>query len=105
MITQEELNKIAMPTSSLKVNDPKTGIGGYRVGLEVFHQLHCINLLRQVTYKDHYSNIGSGMLAAGEEELQKHTGKQNKLPHVFLWANRFARSLSRGFKNEHPVYG
>lgn len=105
MITPEELTKIAMPTSSLKVKDPKTGVEGYRVGIEVFHQLHCINLLRQVTYKNHYSKIGSGMLAAGEEELQKHTGKQHKLPHILLGTNRFARSLSRGFKNEYSVYG
>ncbi|QDS71426.1 hypothetical protein FKW77_003430 [Venturia effusa] len=75
MITPEELGKIDMPISSLKVKHPKTGVEGYRVGLEVFHQLHCINLLRQVTYRDHYSKIGSGMLAAGEKELQNHTGK------------------------------
>jgi len=75
MITPEELERIAMPTSSLKVKHPKTGVEGYRVGLEVFHQLHCINLLRQVTYKDYYMELGNGNFASGEEELQKHTGK------------------------------
>jgi hypothetical protein len=75
MITPEELDKIAMPTSSLKVKHPITGVEGYRVGLEVFHQLHCINLLRQVTYKDYYMELGNGNFASGEEELQKHTGK------------------------------
>ena len=75
MITPEELKRIDMPESSLKVKHPETGVEGYRVGLEVFHQLHCINLLRQVTYKDYYMELGNGNFAGGEEELQIHTGK------------------------------
>lgn len=74
MITPEELKRIDMPESSLKVKHPKTGVEGYRVGLEVFHQLHCINLLRQVTYKDYYLELGNGNFAGGQEELQMHTG-------------------------------
>jgi hypothetical protein len=75
MITPDELKKIDMPESSLKVKHPVTGVEGYRVGLEVFHQLHCINLLRQVTYKDYYTELGNGNFAEGEEMLQIHTGK------------------------------
>ena len=67
-----------MPKSHLRVVHPKTGVEGYRVGLEVFHQLHCINLLRQVTYKDYYTKLGNGNFAAGEEELQMHTGKYRR---------------------------
>jgi Mycotoxin biosynthesis protein UstYa len=74
MITPAELGKIDMPASSLKVKHPKTGVEGYRVGLEVFHQLHCVNLLRQVTYKDYYTELGNGNFAGGQEELQVHTG-------------------------------
>ncbi|KAL2818340.1 hypothetical protein BJX63DRAFT_384022 [Aspergillus granulosus] len=29
--------------------------GGYIAGVEVFHQLHCLNMLRQVTYLDYYA--------------------------------------------------
>lgn len=76
VITNEELAIIDMPKSHLKAIHPKTGVEGYRVGLEVFHQLHCINLLRQVTYKDYYTEVGGGDLAATKEELQMHTGKQ-----------------------------
>ena len=79
MITPEELRKIDMPTSSLKVKHPKTGVEGYRVGLEVFHQLHCVNLLRQVTYKDYYMELGNGNFAGGEKELQMHTGRSYSL--------------------------
>jgi hypothetical protein len=75
MITPVELAKIAMPEDSLKVKHPKTGVEGYRVGLEVFHQLHCVNLLRQVTYKDYYMKLGNGNFASGEKKLQLHTGE------------------------------
>lgn len=75
MISEAELKLIDMPKSHLKVKHPKTGVEGYRVGLEVFHQLHCINLLRQVTYKEHYMEVGNGNFAGGQEELQMHTGK------------------------------
>ncbi|KEF53618.1 uncharacterized protein A1O9_10593 [Exophiala aquamarina CBS 119918] len=61
-----------MPKSSLKVSHPRTGEEGYQVGMEVFHQLHCINLLRRVAYKEYYEPLG-GELAAGREALQHHT--------------------------------
>jgi len=64
-----------MPADHLKAVNPKTGVEGYRVGLEVFHQLHCINLLRQVTYKEYYIELGNGNFASGEDELKMHTGK------------------------------
>jgi hypothetical protein len=82
MITPAELSKIAMPTDSLKVKHPKTGVEGYRVGLEVFHQLHCVNLLRQVTYKEYYTELGNGNFASGEEDLHMHTG--NFLHHKLI---------------------
>ena len=62
-----------MPKTSLKVNHPRTGEEGYRVGMEVFHQLHCLNLLRRVTYKDYYEPLG-GEFGHGPEALKHHTG-------------------------------
>ena len=78
MITPAELKKIDMPESSLKAKHPKTGVEGYRVGLEVFHQLHCLNLLRQITFKDYYLELGNGNFAEGEAALRMHAGT---LPH------------------------
>jgi hypothetical protein len=78
MITPAELGKIDMPVNSLTVKHPKTGVEGYRVGLEVFHQLHCVNLLRQVSYKEYYTELGNGNFAGSQEELQMHTGR---FPH------------------------
>lgn len=73
MITRDELHILDMPESSVKVKHPQSGVDGYRVGMEVFHQLHCINLLRRVTYKDYYEPLG-GEFAAGPEALKMHTG-------------------------------
>lgn len=71
-----------MPEYSLKVDHPVTGEEGYRVGMEVFHHLHCLNLLRKVTYKDYYEPLG-GEFAAGREALQHHTGEHANIP-IFL---------------------
>jgi hypothetical protein len=57
------------------VNHPQTGEEGYRVGMEVFHQLHCLNLLRRVTYRDYYEPLG-GEIAVGADKLQAHTGEK-----------------------------
>jgi hypothetical protein len=101
MITPEELKRIDMPESSLKVKHPETGVEGYRVGLEVFHQLHCINLLRQVTYKDYYMELGNGNFAGGEEELQMHTGMPCNA-HSGTMVD-LSRSLPRNSSIEYPM--
>jgi hypothetical protein len=62
-----------MPDTSLKVNHPVTGEEGYRVGMEVFHHLHCLNLLRRVTYREYYEPLG-GEFGHGPEALKAHTG-------------------------------
>jgi hypothetical protein len=76
MISEAELETLDMPKSSLKVNHPVSGEEGYRVGMEVFHQLHCINLLRRVTYKEYYEPLG-GEFGKGPEALRMHTGKSD----------------------------
>ncbi|KAE9377295.1 hypothetical protein N431DRAFT_542655 [Stipitochalara longipes BDJ] len=54
MITPEELKLVNKPETSIKTKDPKTGKEGYRIGLEVFHQLHCLNLIRKSTFREYY---------------------------------------------------
>lgn len=73
MISQEELDRLGLPHNSLKVTDPATGKEGYRAAVEVFHQLHCLNLLRQAIYKDYYKNIYSD-IQEEEQGLQGHIG-------------------------------
>lgn len=84
-----------MPKTHLRAVHPKTGIEGYRVGLEVFHQLHCINLLRQVTYKEYYTELGNGNFAAGEEELQMHTGEFKCSKVTTPFTNRLKTTVSK----------
>lgn len=72
-ISKSDISRLGMPETSLKVDHPKTGEEGYRVGIEVFHHLHCINLLRRVTYKSYYEPLG-GEFEDGPEALKGHTG-------------------------------
>ncbi|KAF2102138.1 hypothetical protein NA57DRAFT_35868 [Rhizodiscina lignyota] len=71
-LSKTDLARLGMPETSVKVDHPQTGEEGYRVGMEVFHQLHCLNLLRRVTYKEYYEPLG-GEFAGGRKELQEHT--------------------------------
>ncbi|EMD62336.1 hypothetical protein COCSADRAFT_172810 [Bipolaris sorokiniana ND90Pr] len=57
MVSKSDFPRLNKPTDAAQVTDPKTGETGYRVGLEVFHQLHCLNLLRMATYPEHYTKV------------------------------------------------
>jgi hypothetical protein len=57
MISKADFPKLGKPSNAMTVTDPKTGETGYRVGLEVFHQLHCLNLLRMSTYPEYYTKL------------------------------------------------
>lgn len=70
MISQAELDMLGLSRTSLKVKDPATGNEGYRAAVEVFHQLHCLNLLRQYVYKDYYVNVYSDIDRDDEEGLK-----------------------------------
>lgn len=72
-ISKADIRKLDMPKSELMVDHPQTGEEGYRVGMEVFHQLHCINLLRRIAYREYYEPLG-GEFAGGPEKLQRHAG-------------------------------
>jgi len=72
MISHEEMLKLGLnPDISLKITDPRNGKPGYRVAIEVFHQLHCLNLLRQDVHKDYYAPLG-GDTSAPKEDLRGH---------------------------------
>ncbi|EJT81737.1 hypothetical protein GGTG_01712 [Gaeumannomyces tritici R3-111a-1] len=72
MISEEEALRMGSPLNSLKVKDPKTGKEGYRVGVEVFHQLHCLNLLRQGLYKNYYKDLHGDVGDASGKALHGH---------------------------------
>jgi hypothetical protein len=66
--------KLQKPEDSLKVTNPKTGETGYRVGLEVFHQLHCLNLLRMATYPNYYPKVSWSDMNDKPETVRSHLG-------------------------------
>jgi hypothetical protein len=104
-ISKSSLSKLEMPEYSVKANHPFTGEEGYRVGMEVFHQLHCLNLLRRVAYKDYYESLG-GEFAAGPDALQHHAGESTgpKRQFTSINANLFFRSLYRGSSAEYSMH-
>jgi hypothetical protein len=75
MVSMEDFPKLQKPVDALQVVDPKTGETGYRVGLEVFHQLHCLNLLRMSTYPDYYPKLWWSDTNDKPEKVRAHLGK------------------------------
>jgi len=51
-ISRDQLEKVNGSDFAAEYTE-KMG-GGYMAGLAVFHQLHCVNMLRQATYMDYY---------------------------------------------------
>ena len=74
MVSMDDFPKLQKPEDSLKVTNPKTGETGYRVGLEVFHQLHCLNLLRMATYPDYYTKVEWSDTNDKPEVVRAHLG-------------------------------
>ncbi|EDN09593.1 predicted protein [Histoplasma mississippiense (nom. inval.)] len=50
--------------------------GGFFAHIEVFHHLHCVNLLRQTSHFnfEYYSKMGGGPFLDPEERLKTHIG-------------------------------
>ncbi|KAI0480356.1 hypothetical protein GGR56DRAFT_268388 [Xylariaceae sp. FL0804] len=71
MISREEMLNLGLdPDISLAITDAD-GKPGYRVAIEVFHQLHCLNLLRQEAHKEYYAPLG-GDTSAPKADLRGH---------------------------------
>jgi hypothetical protein len=93
MITPEELKLVNKPETSIKTKDPKTGKEGYRIGLEVFHELHCLNLVRKSTYRDHYNGTGD-FAEKDEAKIRAHLGKDS-LAQSLVYLRRSKAYLTR----------
>jgi hypothetical protein len=82
MISQAEFPILQMPSDAMTVKDPKSGETGYRVGIEVFHQLHCLNLLRMSTYPDYYPKVWWSDTNDKPEKVRAHLGKSSIPTHM-----------------------
>ena len=74
MISDSDFPKLSMPETAMRVTDPRSGETGYRVGIEVFHQLHCLNLLRMSTYPEYYSKLEWSDTNDKPERVRGHLG-------------------------------
>ena len=74
MITEDEVKRLGLSSNSIKVTSPFTGVEGIRAGIEVFHQLHCLNLLRMATYQDYYKTQKGGDIDTDAMDLRGHIG-------------------------------
>jgi Mycotoxin biosynthesis protein UstYa len=95
MISKEELDRLGLPKDSLKIKHPKTGAEGYRAAIEVFHQLHCLNLIRQAVYRDYYKDLtGDVGEAESEADLTGHVGKHSIHLYIYNSQQRTGNSLA-----------
>jgi hypothetical protein len=103
MISKADFPKLNNPDNAMEVTDPKTGETGYRVGLEVFHQLHCLNLLRMSTYPEYYTKLWWSDTNDKPERVRAHLGTPPpsafSLPLLML-----TRSLHRDPAHEPHVF-
>jgi hypothetical protein len=84
MISVENFPKLEMPETSSKVADPKTGETGYRVGLEVFHQLRCLNMLRMASYPDYYQKMASLNMNNNPDVVRDDLGMSISFSEIIL---------------------
>jgi hypothetical protein len=94
MISKADFPKLDMPPNAMQVTDPRTGETGYRVGLEVFHQLHCLNLLRMSTYPEYYTKLWWSDTNDKPEKVRAHLGKLYPLRILPLPTTPFSPLLS-----------
>ncbi|KKY29086.1 hypothetical protein UCRPC4_g00275 [Phaeomoniella chlamydospora] len=73
MISETELEQLGKSNTSTRVMDHATGVEGYRVMLQVFHQLRCLNKLRKAVHWDDYE--GDGDLSGDREETRNELGE------------------------------
>jgi hypothetical protein len=78
MISREELDRLGLDPKSMKIENTQTGQSGYRAGLQVFHQLQCLNLLRQDSFRDYYSHQNRDFKAP-RQVLRRQLGKSSSL--------------------------
>ncbi|KAI8960875.1 hypothetical protein F5Y11DRAFT_349076 [Daldinia sp. FL1419] len=54
--------------SRISVKYPESQGGKYNIGIEVFHHLHCLNIIRQYTYRDYYNRSENRPLSFTDSE-------------------------------------
>ena len=105
MVSLDNFARLQKPADSLQVTDPATGETGYRVGLEVFHQLHCLNLLRMSTYPEHYAKRGRSDISGAPQHSRAHLGMSFCRPSETRWSiDRKRNARFANWVENRPLY-
>ncbi|KAF5313157.1 hypothetical protein D9619_003702 [Psilocybe cf. subviscida] len=98
-LTKEEASILPNKTSAI----PGDVDGSYISEIEVFHQLHCLNMIRQALYPEHYPDM-----ALGQPKADEHIGhcidsiRQSLMCHadtstiVWQWDEKQQKTTFRG---------
>ncbi|KAI3331742.1 hypothetical protein HD806DRAFT_546089 [Xylariaceae sp. AK1471] len=54
-VTEEDIERIGKLENSTVMLPPESG-GGYMASLEAVHQLHCLNMLREFSFREYYAD-------------------------------------------------
>jgi hypothetical protein len=77
--------------------------GGVLAGLEVFHSLHCLDMVRQYTYKDEYDYSDNPTFQDDEKFVRTVSCLKLRHTHISLTSLTACRSLHRCSKNSFDV--
>lgn len=71
--------------------------GGYMASVEVLHQLHCLNMLRQASYNDYYNDTAhmADPWKDSPQVLRYHLGEFCTISRTFFSQLSASRSLYR----------
>ncbi|KAJ5028235.1 hypothetical protein J3E71DRAFT_379162 [Bipolaris maydis] len=109
LVSKADYSRLHKPTTdAIEATDPKTGETGYRVGVEVFHQLHCLNLLRMATYPEHYTKVSWSDTNRPAEQVRTHLDHCIETLRVnlmcFADVNVFPLRRKEGVAGDEPDY-
>ncbi|EUC46313.1 hypothetical protein COCMIDRAFT_93221 [Bipolaris oryzae ATCC 44560] len=108
IVSKSDYPRLHKTTDAIEATDPKTGETGYRVGLEVFHQLHCLNLLRMATYPEHYTKVSWSDTNHPPEQVRAHLDHCIEVLRVnlmcFADVNVFTLHRKEGVAGHEPDY-
>jgi hypothetical protein len=98
MVSTTSFPKLQKPDTAMRVTNPTTGESGYRVGIEVFHQLHCLNLLRMSTYPEYYTKLWWSDTNDEPGKVRAHLGKS--VPSIIFTRTELCSRIWSGIGND-----